>query len=204
MTRPIYEPNLTRTDAYLDYQQQQLYRRPMPTTCPCPVEWALVQDASSDTINNNTLTTVTFESYAIASSATAIQINTATIPFKLVEAGWYHFWVDVEWSGAGFTDVRMAIMSKAGGGFWLNNNDTTFLPRTVMSDPYVAGTTGSWGPLYANCSSGNSINVGLKVQQASGVSKTMTGVHYSVIYLGPAMDIPTYNANWYADNLVAF
>jgi len=32
MTRPIYEPTLTRQDAYLDFQQQQLFRRPAPTS----------------------------------------------------------------------------------------------------------------------------------------------------------------------------
>ena len=30
MTRPIYEPTPTRKDAYLDFQQQQLFRRPRP------------------------------------------------------------------------------------------------------------------------------------------------------------------------------
>lgn len=39
MTRPIYEPTPPRMDAYLDFQQQQLFRRPAPVAGACTIEY---------------------------------------------------------------------------------------------------------------------------------------------------------------------
>jgi len=203
VTRPIFEPTTPRTLSAEGYQRRQLLRRPATSGCPCPLEWAYAEDADSDDIPNNTLTDVTFTSYAIAPSNEAIVINSATKPFKLVQSGWYHFWVESEWTGAGFSDQRMTIMSETGGGFWINNSSSV-QPHISASDIYLSSLKASWGPLYSNCNSANNQQLGIQVHQKSGSTQTLTSTKFSVVYLGPALDIPDYVASWYGDYLVSF
>jgi hypothetical protein len=57
MTRPIYEPSLTKTDAYLDFQEQQLFRRPAPRTATACLPWIRLS-LYSRSVSNLTWTTV--------------------------------------------------------------------------------------------------------------------------------------------------
>lgn len=61
MTRPIYEPTLTRQDAYLDFQQQQLFRRPAPVSQAGTMPWARIVRQFADSnqvIGNNSFTEI--------------------------------------------------------------------------------------------------------------------------------------------------
>ena len=51
MTRPIYEPSLTRTDATLGYGSDQLFRRPAPLVEAGTIYWA--RRAQYDTANQD-------------------------------------------------------------------------------------------------------------------------------------------------------
>jgi len=59
MTRPIYEPSLTRKDAELGFGQDQLFRRPAPSR-GLILPWAILRDGSTDVPGDSTVMPVQF------------------------------------------------------------------------------------------------------------------------------------------------
>lgn len=53
MTRPIYEPSQTRADAFLDYQQKQLFRRPAPHSTSGGLAYAYAEWLTGGDVPNN-------------------------------------------------------------------------------------------------------------------------------------------------------
>ena len=111
MTRPIYEPTPTRKDAYLDFQDQQLFRRPRPAAAAGgEVAYAVMEWTAGADIADDTKTIVSFagtgeywaEGYindaglALTPQPFALDFTLGTITFRC--SGLYHAQFTVNWA----------------------------------------------------------------------------------------------------------
>lgn len=194
MTRPIFEPNTQRTDAFLDFQQQQLFRRPAPSadSCGCPWDTAFMYDSATGTatgtVSNNTLTDIKMDEISIASGSSAFAIRTAVTserPLKAILNGWYFFFLNFEWSGAAYTDVRTYSL-------FINNEADNAGDQNVVqssSSPFInAAFNGTWGPLYLRGADLSDSYWKVRVQHNAGSTQTVTSVMLTCLYLGPDLD----------------
>jgi len=146
-----------------------------------------ITGSGTGTINNNTLTSIYFDQVSIGTGVTAIVAGSAspgTSPLKLDIDGWYFFYLNVEWAGVGFADVRyydlhFSTFSMEGDG----NQDIS----AHQSAPFEASFHGTWGPLYCRVSAGHP-SITVKLWHQAGSTQTLAGVLLSVIYLGPDID----------------
>lgn len=139
------------------------------------------------TVNNTTLTTISFaDGVSVSSGATAIKDNSGastTQPLQLLLDGWYLFYLDFEWSGGSFTNVRYYTLT-----FQFNaDNDGNLNVSSNESAVFEASHHRTWGPLYFRATSLKP-KVSVKVWQSSGGVATITGVLLTVLYLGPDLD----------------
>jgi len=207
VTRPIYEPTLPRTLSAEGYQRRQLLRRPAAGSAGA-WEWMYAAAGSSLNVSNNVLTAVEFTQYAIQPDATMMQVGSAsggisTLPFEIIASGIAFLSVQAEWSGSGYTDIRMAEVSKLGGGFWINI-DSSYLPRVTDSDPYIAGQVTTFGPMFCNANSANKIRLGLNVQQRSGSTQTFVSASLGLMMFTAAAPLDTYDGSWFGDYVQSF
>ena len=174
-----------------------------PIPCwPGALAFAYATIGNSQVISNNTQTTMTFEHYSISPSNTAIQINTGTptLPFHIVQGGWYQFWLESEWSGSGFADVRHHGLLISGAGAFDNEDAGSGLtPRAALSDPYHAGVTSSFGPMHIQ----PPLDIGIQEWQKSGSSQTLLTVHFTIVFLGLAKGVDEGTTSW-LDLITAF
>jgi hypothetical protein len=164
-----------------------LSKRPGPALPPSVLESFLVEDGGT-TIADNTLTTVTFEAISISAGSTAFTDNSGTSwtePVKLSADGWYLFYVDYEWSGGGFADVRYYDLHIAN---FLFDNDGNQDLGMHASAPFEASFRGCWGPLYCRGTALSSIKLSFKVWHQAGSTQTVTGIILTGLFLGADPD----------------
>jgi hypothetical protein len=192
VTRPIFEPTLPRTLSAQGYTNRQLLRRPAPSGCPCPVDAAVAYDSTAGggtgTVSNNTTTDVIFDqrSFATGTAAFAPDQNLATArPFKCVLDGWYLGYINFEWSGSPYTDVRSYALYI--NSFADNAGDQNIVQ--AMSQPNInAAYNGTFGPLYIRAATLGNAYFKTKVHHQAGSTQTVTGVLMTVIYLGEDLE----------------
>lgn len=106
MTRPIYEPNLTRADAYLDFQQQQLFRRPAPS--PLPVIKYMVGKSinTAQTLTHNAAGNIVWQ----------CNVNNYTECFEpIVFAGLDYYQIRIKEDGLFTVSLHLAIDDTSAG-----------------------------------------------------------------------------------------
>lgn len=158
-----------------------------PKSVASPLE-SFEASSGGTTISNNTLTTVTFDGISISAGSTAFTDNTGTSftePVKLSADGWYLFYIDYEWSGGGFTDVRYYEIHVA--NFLFDNDGNQDLGMN-QSAPFEASFRGCWGPLYMRGTVLSSIKLSVKVWHQAGSTQTVTGCLFTGLFLGPDPD----------------
>lgn len=184
MTRPIYEPSLPRADAYLDFQQQQLFRRPAPTSNV--FEWGLAIFTTNQTVTTGFGSALQpdWDEVYVPSGQTLIEVNpnfssAPNQPFQINRSGVYALSTRQQFTDIDWTDFRMvqilhssfavptAFLEPKGGG------------SGQGSSIYVAGT-----PTYISLSVGGVDLPSIEVSQTSGSDKTLTGGHFLVAYMG--------------------
>lgn len=192
MTPPIQEPSSARDQSGSSWAIRQLARRPALGSCPCPIQSAIAYDAVIDgtsSVSDNTLTTINWDNTFVSAGATALSVNTpsptTSVAMNLLLDGWFIFWLDFEWSGAGFTDDRLyqLVMNTTAD----NDSASMSLTDGIGSEgnsPYQAAHHHTYGPLYFR----NSPTVKMSVKQNSGAPQDITGVLLTAIYMGPDMD----------------
>lgn len=98
--------------------------------------------------------------------------------------GWYLFYLDFEWSGGSYTDVRYYNLHFQN----LADNDGNQDISGNESAPFEASYHRTWGPLYFRAEDFNT-NIGVQVWQNSGTGpQTVTGVLLTAMFLGPDLD----------------
>lgn len=191
MTQPIQEPTVNRALAGSKWNENQLYRRPSPDPCPCALQTAIANDSTTGsgtgTVATNTLTSIFFDQVFIGAGVTAIR-QTATgspgiTPLELIADGWWLFYLDFDWSGLAYTDVRYYDLK-----FQFNaDNDGNQDISANESAPFEPSFHRTWGPLYFRAAS-LTPHITVKVWHNSGLTETVTGVTFTVVYLGPDFD----------------
>lgn len=192
MTRPIYEPTQTRADAFLDYQQKQLFRRPAQPSDSFVVESALWYDGAgageTGTVNNNTLTDIICNSRFISTGSTAFATDQGLPTARCIKAvadGWYLGYINFEWAGSTYTDQRTYSLFQNNGA---DNCGDQNMVETASSPFINAAFNGTFGPMYIRGASLSSSYFKTRVQHAAGSAQTIAGVVTTVIYLGPDLD----------------
>lgn len=189
MTRPIFEPSTSRALSAQGYGQSQLFRRPAPTAaCPCPLDVAMASDSQSPgtgTVDNNTYTSIIFDDFSIAAGSQAFAThsgsNTAR-PFKCILDGWYLGYVNFDWSGGVYSDVRLyALFSNT----LPDNVGSQTLVQFSSAPFHDSAFNGTYGPLYIRGGTFAASYFELRVQQAAGSTQTVTGAVMTIVYLGP-------------------
>ena len=103
MTRSIFEPSTSRTEAKLGFGSNQLFRRPAPPSTS-DFAWARISkgfDASNQTINNNTNTDLTFNhdyNMGAGESGENVFQTTGTTGLTILEHGIYLMTAEVYWN----------------------------------------------------------------------------------------------------------
>lgn len=209
MTAPRQEPSTKRDIVGLGWGERQLARRPVLFSCPCPLDWAFALGpyaggAYQTTVSTGVPTALDFSQYAINPDSTAFQINDSNRPIKIVLGGFYQMWLQIEWAGGTYTDTRQAEITKSGSGAWINN-DSTYVPRITNQDPYLAGQTVSFGPLWADADAGHVLNLGVSVEHSAAGDELVDQVRLTVVYLGPPAGISNdWDSDWGTNYLVDF
>lgn len=153
---------------------------------------ALAYDAGVDgltSVNNATLTTVTFDNLYVSIGATAFQINVApapatSAPFKILKDGWFFVGFNFEYA-ATFTDVRFfQVLAGSGIDTRPGMSASTSLTSEISS-PYERECNATW-LCYMRTQTGNPISA--KVRQDSGSSKGVVAASLFLVYLGPDID----------------
>lgn len=140
MTRPIFEPSLQRTDARLNYGQEQLFRRPAPTAAAtgATVEWVTL------TTTTNWGTSPTVLDFTIAGGdydlvTPTFDLNSGNLEFNKPGAYDIHLYcvqVAVDGSGTVWSHVSIEF-DKVGSG-----------PNGGGPHGWTVGTAYSWLKLY--------------------------------------------------------
>src|SRR5574338_993289 len=162
-----------------------------PLSFQAPYEIAIANDSvtgsGTGTVSNNTLTTIYFDEVFIATGVISLGAGAAspgTGPIRLKADGWYLFYLDFEWSGTGFTDVRYYDLSFTANADTDGNQDIS----ANESAPFEPSFHRTWGPLYFRGETGATTDVSVKVQHQAGSTQTITGVLLTVAYMGPDLD----------------
>lgn len=158
MTRPIYEPSLPRQDAYLDFQQQQLFRRPAPVSAATAVAWARFQriNDSDITVLNQTNTVVGGTSGEDINTDTSIfQINSSAEIEMLVD-GLIGIWAATIWStyNTTFRQVSVFDVTPSPDVVMIMGGSSNDLYDPVVISGIVRVTTGAKLKLIVNQHSG--------------------------------------------------
>ena len=163
---------------------------PIPCLGGAIVEWGNV--AEIVTLSVATGSTGTFiqwqmdrtppgNQYVVSNMATD-----ATKPFKLQANGWYSFIPDVEFTGAGYTDVRTMIITSA----TFDTIATALAPSHAESSPIFASLSFSAGPIYIQASSASPKRPQVKCYQGTGISKDIATGYFTCIYWGDTDEHP--------------
>jgi hypothetical protein len=149
---------------------------------------ALASDSQSPgtgTVDNNTLTDIIFDSLSIPTGSRAFaedQGAGTARPFKGVLDGWYLGYINFDWSGGVYSDVRMY-------GLYSNTLPDNVGANTLVqfsSAPFQdSAFNGTFGPLYIRGETVGASYFKLRVQHAAGSTQTVTGAVMTVVYLGP-------------------
>jgi len=108
---------------------------------------------------------------------------TTITPIELLADGWYLFYLNFEWSGGPYADVRYYDLK-----FQFNaDNDGNQDISGNESAPFEASYHRTWGPLYFRATS-LTPNISVKVWHNSGGTETITGIILTALYLGPDLD----------------
>lgn len=152
---------------------------------------AFMEDSTisgTGTVSNNTLTDIIMDQISIASGSSAFTtrsaLNSAT-PLKALLDGWYFFYLNFEWAGTPYTDVRTYSL-------FVNNFPDNCGDDDVVhseSSPFInAAFNGTFGPLYFRPSQLSDFWWKVRVQHSSGGTETIAGVELTCLYLGPDLD----------------
>lgn len=192
MTRPIYEPSTDRSLASQGWGQRQLFRRPAPQSCPCPVDAAIAYDSASGggtgTVSNNTNTQITFDEFSLAADTQAFAADQGagtSRPFKAILDGWYIGYINFEWSGGVFADVRTYVLYS---NLFPQNAGSQNMVKSEPSPFINAAFNGTYGPFYIRAAELGSGWFRTRVQHAAGSTQTITGVLMTVVYLGADLE----------------
>ncbi len=162
---------------------------------PClssSVDSAIAYDSTAGggtgTIANNTATDIIFDQYVLSSGSTAFAEDQGAgtgRPFKCVLDGWYLGYINFEWSGSPYSDVRSYALFI--NSFADNAGDQNIVQSE--SSPWLnAAFNGSFGPLYIRAATLGNAYFKTRVQHTAGSTQSITGVLMTVIYLGPDLD----------------
>jgi len=211
MTRPIFEPSTSRTEAKLGYGSNQLFRRPAPvsaTSFPCFRAYAY--NLAAQTITNNNTAYARFDRWQ--STDTAVINSAGWVPatpdyiveIDILERGLYAFMFATNFSGGGLN---------AGDeiGFALEDAGTTYAepPQLIQSAAIKAGdgSTGMWSwthiqsfpPIWVNDTGGANVAPGqgpdlpqvkLSIYNATGATITLADQMFEIHQLS-AFDYET-------------
>lgn len=201
MTRPIYEPTLSRTDAVLGYGSDQLFRRPALSECPCPTDWAVANGPVDDTVANDTVYNIAYDSVDIPTNSTCFQVGAtgATKPIDIICSGWYMIqleaWPDTDigdfilgltFSGTGFP----YNFSYSAGGLYARLQTSI----TAASNSLEVPTVATFGPVFIQprAQVGGTARMGGSVYHAlvTPASLDWNFGTLAIVYLGPGLDLP--------------
>ena len=192
MTQYIRKNALSRSTGAAQWGVRDLRRRPpiLPTGA-----WvgdsAFMEDSTisgTGTVSNNTLTDIQMDQISIAAGSTAFTTNSALNsekPLKAVLNGWYFFYLNFEWAGSPYTDVRTYSL------FFTNFADNCGDQNIVQSGsaPFInAAFNGMFGPLYLRAADLSGSWWKVRVQHSAGSTQTLAGVELTCLYLGPDLD----------------
>lgn len=193
MTRPIYEPSLTRTDRRLGFSADQLFRRPAPTAEGAGIfEYAIVSAPwDTITVNNTTWTSVPganlFSNCFTTGPGDYLQVQEVSaneFQLNILQPCYLLVSVSIDWT-TDFQAQKAAQLLPT--GIWQPTGST----GPIFALPFL-GTHAHFGcPFEVSWGGGGSQTVSLQVWQNSGVAKSVNGsTGIGIFVVDPLTDNP--------------
>lgn len=188
MSRPVYEPSLTRSDAEIAYASRQLFRRPAPSSPGfTPISFRGEQWNNAPSITSGSWTILKFDEYSNPdltvfdydsdgddlTGVIALQLGLFTVNFAWQ---WGGAWTTTEQGGNIDDDMNV----------WQETAAT--MPRVSGATDYTMSMTKSYPSFEYDAGHGAEVypRFDFSVIQNSGVSRVCQG-RFEVIYWGPVI-----------------